>query len=414
MAGRTYRWTEERRTEVESALRSSRTRAEAAKKLGGGLGALDSACRAYGFEPNAMLGTGTGKEESPDAQIRRQLQEARSELKKLREDGLTDDLVRREIIGLRDAPTKPPEWLIETHKTKRGPGVPSLFASDWHWFEVVDPQQIGGANEYDREIGHRRARAFVENAVDVLKHHMVCPEYPGIVLPLGGDMVSGDIHEELSVTNEAPIMAAVLDLFGVLTWVVSTLADEFGNVFVPAVTGNHGRNTLKIRAKGRAHTSFDWLLYQFLAKRFENDKRIAFQIPLGPDALYQVYGHRYLLTHGDQFRGGDGMIGALGPIIRGDHKKRSRNGQIDQSYDTLLCGHWHQLIQLQRLIVNGSLKGYDEYASSNNFPFESPRQALWITHPAHGITFSMPVLVEKLKARRASSEWVSWSEARAA
>lgn len=29
----------------------------------------------------------------------------------------------------------------------------------------------------------------------------------------------------------------------------------------------------------------------------------------------------YLLTHGDQFRGGDGVIGALGPIIRGDHKK---------------------------------------------------------------------------------------------
>lgn len=56
-------------------------------------------------------------------------------------------------------------------------------------------------------------------------------------------------------------------------------------------------------------------------------------------------------------------IRALGPIIRGDHKKRSRNSQIDLGYDTLLLGHWHQLIMLQRLIVNGSLKGYDEYAA---------------------------------------------------
>ena len=57
----------------------------------------------------------------------------------------------------------------------------------------------------------------------------------------------------------------------------------------------------------------------------------------------------------------------------------------------MIIGHWHQLIQLTRLIVNGSLKGYDEYAYSNNFGFEKPQQALWLTHPKHGITFSMPV-----------------------
>lgn len=49
-------------------------------------------------------------------------------------------------------------------------------------------------------------------------------------------------------------------------------------------------------------------------------------------------GHRYLLTHGDQFRDGDGMI-ARCPIIRGDHRQRSRNNQIDMAYDTMLLGH---------------------------------------------------------------------------
>ena len=101
------------------------------------------------------------------------------------------------------------------------------------------------------------------------------------------------------------------------------------------------------------------------------------------------------------------MIGALGPIIRGDHKKRSRNAQIDKEYDTLLLGHWHQLIQLQRLIVNGSLKGYDEYANQNNFGYEPPRQAMWITDATHGITFSAPVLVDRRPSAR-SSEWIAW------
>jgi hypothetical protein len=101
------------------------------------------------------------------------------------------------------------------------------------------------------------------------------------------------------------------------------------------------------------------------------------------------------------------MIGALGPIIRGDHKKRSRNGQIGQEYDTMILGHWHQLIQLRRLIVNGSLKGYDEYANNGNFGFEPPQQGLWITHPLYGITFQMPVYVDRQAPQKMSPNWVS-------
>jgi hypothetical protein len=113
-----------------------------------------------------------------------------------------------------------------------------------------------------------------------------------------------------------------------------------------------------------------------------------------------------LLSHGDQFRGGDGMIGALGPIIRGDHKKRSRNAQIDLEYDTLILGHWHQYIHMRRLIVNGSLKGYDEYAYGNNYPFEPPTQALWMTHPKYGITYRAPVYVDRLR-EPPKTAWVS-------
>ena len=173
------------------------------------------------------------------------------------------------------------------------------------------------------------------------------------------------------------------------------------------VTGNHGRDTLKIWNKDRHATSFDWLLYCLLAKHFENDSRITFLIPDGPDAYFRIFSHRYLLTHGDQFRGGDGVIGALGPIIRGDHRKRSRNGQINMEYDTLLLGHWHQYIHLTRLIVNASLKGYDEYAYNSNFPYEAAQQALWITHPKYGITFRMPVQLQQHINKVEGASWVA-------
>jgi len=323
------------------------------------------------------------------------------------EQTLTTEYIKNVILKLSKGKTSTPNWLIKPGKKKVSAGVPTLFASDWHWGEVVDSNQINNVNEYNVAIAQDRARVMIEKAIDLLKNHVAHTDYPGIVFVLGGDMVSGDIHEELMATNSMEIMPTVLDLFGVLSWCIETLANEFGNVFIPCVSGNHGRNTHKIRAKGRNFTSFDWLLYQFLNKRFEDDNRVQFHIPDGPDAYYSIYGHKYLLTHGDQFRGGDGVIGALGPIIRGDHRKRSRNAQIDMEYDTMLLGHWHQLIQLERLIVNGSLKGYDEYAYANNFGFEPPRQALWLTHPDHGLTFSMPVYVER-KQKNMNKEWISW------
>jgi hypothetical protein len=55
-------------------------------------------------------------------------------------------------------------------------------------------------------------------------------------------------------------------------------------------------------------------------------------------------------------------------------------------------GHWHQLVYGPSFVVNGSLKGYDEYAAVSNFPFEPPQQACWLMTPEHGKTWTAPVL----------------------
>ena len=330
----------------------------------------------------------------------------RQQVKQLQKQQLTDEAVRAELLKVAAATPKTPDWLTKPSKPATDlMGVPTLFASDWHFGEVVRPAEIGGVNEYNMALSKERARTFINVAIDLLRNHLR-GKYPGVVFALGGDMLSGDIHEELSETNEVPTMPALLELVGVLAWCIRTLADEFGNVFVPCVTGNHGRTSRKPRAKRRNHTNFDWLLYQLLQRYFENDKRVTFLIPEGPDAYFMVHNTRYLLTHGDQFRGGDGMIGALGPISRGDKKKRARNGQTDRAFDVMMLGHWHSYIHLTRFVVNGSLKGYDEYADANNFDIEQAQQAMWITHPQHGITFRMPIFVQR-KTTTEKTEWVS-------
>lgn len=397
--------------QVVDELFLTKSKVAAAKKIGIPTGTYNSRYRIAinsGFVPSKGL---TPKEEG----LAYDLSEARAKIRQLETSANTQakedfnaEFIKRKIIKLAESKVSVPDWVVKKPKGHNVTGIPTLLASDWHWGEVVDPNQIGGVNEYNIKIAQQRAKAFIDTSIDLLKNRFNNPKYEGVVFALGGDMFSGNIHEELATTNDMEVMPAVLDLWGTLVWCIDTLADEFGKVFVPCVSGNHGRNTHKIQNKNRNYTNFDWLLYQFLNKRFENDKRVTFFIPDGSDAYYQVYGYKYLLTHGDQFRGGDGVIGCLGAIIRGDHKKRSRNAQIDQEYDTMLIGHFHQLIQLQRLIVNGSLKGYCEYAYSNNFGFEPPRQALWITHPLHGITFSCPVNVDRSE-KPINTTWVSWS-----
>lgn len=330
------------------------------------------------------------------------------ELRKAQEQS-ADAAAMKAILGEtaeRAANAKPPQWVAAKSAAPSSPGVPTLFLSDFHWGEVVHPSQINGVNSYNLSTAQRRLKDTVNAAAKLLKIISPKMDYPGIVVPLGGDMVSGNIHEELAATNEINTIPTVLDLWKHLASAITFMADTFGAVFLPCVSGNHGRNTRKTWAKDRHHTSFDWMLYQILAKHFAADKRITFLIPDGSDASYSIYNTGYLLTHGDQFRGGDGLIGPLGPITRGNHKKRSRNSQINLTYDVMICGHFHQYMHLTNLIVNGALKGMDEYAFANNFAFELPQQALWITHPTYGPTFRMPVYCERSQKPQARA-WVA-------
>jgi hypothetical protein len=300
-----------------------------------------------------------------------------------------------------------PEWVYTPTMTADAPGVPNLLLSDFHWGERVFKSQVNGVNEFNLAIAARRLQTVINKVPHLLKILDPQMRYPGIVAKLGGDMVGGNIHDELEATNEEGIMPTWLHLFKNLVAALTMLADVFGNVFVPCVSGNHDRSTKKTWNKNRNATSFGWLLYQMLADHFADDKRFTFYIPDSADALYKVYNTRMLLTHGDQFKGGDGIIGPIGPLMRGNQKKQQRNAAVDQSYDIMECGHWHQRITLSHLIVNNSLKGYDEYAYANNFRFSRASQNLWTTHADHGVNWEMEVLCDKTTKSKIETPWVS-------
>ncbi len=234
-----------------------------------------------------------------------------------------------------------------------------------------------------------------------------------LVVNLLGDFVSGGLHPELAKTDAEEVLPTVLRCVDLLVWGLRQIADAFGQVYVPCASGNHGRATQKPEFKRYIYKNFDWLIYQLVARAFEGDRRLVFDIPDTNEVHYRVFGQRYLAMHGDMLgvKGGDGIIGSLGPIARGETKVGKQASALGLDYDVLVIGHWHQMIWLPRVIVSGTLKGWDEYArSALRAPPSPPCQPLWFVHPRRGITSRWEIRVDE-PGDGAGEEWVSFRRA---
>jgi len=292
-----------------------------------------------------------------------------------------------------------PVWLAPD-KPKSSAATIKVILSDTHFDEVVNPDEVDGLNAYDRTIAEQRLERWAQNIIKVSRHYLSGMKYDGLVLSLGGDIFSGDIHEELKETNADTILGSLLHWSEQIAAAISLLHDEFKNIHVVSVVGNHGRTTRKPRAKLRAKTNFDWLLAKMLERHYAGIDSVSFQIPDGADALIKIYEYGHLLTHGDQASGGGGIGGVWPPIMRLRARKAQRYLAMNENFSTMWCGHWHQLVQTPGLIVNGSLKGWDEYAAVNNFPYEQPQQAFAIVTPDNGITIQAPIFCQNRKKEK--------------
>jgi len=324
----------------------------------------------------------------------------RQELVKLRED-LNEARAELELYQ-QEYRTKP-GWLKPPEDTKEHHGTLLAFLSDTHLSEVVDPDEMGQYNAFNLAIAEKRLAQFFDRTILVARHYLAGVHYDGLVLALGGDLVSGDIHEELTETNECSTYEAVEWAVPRLRAGVEKLAEEVGRVHVVSAPGNHGRNTKTPRHKKRSVNNADSHIARLLAQHFEGQEGISFDVPKSMDVNFEIYGFRFTMEHGDQFKGGDGQVGALGPVKRGVLRKQQQAAEEERPFKYMLVGHFHQYVPAasQGFLMNGSLKGYDEYARAWHFKPEPAQQALAVVTPEHGITMQAPVLVQK----RSDEDW---------
>lgn len=330
------------------------------------------------------------QDQSELIRVRRQRDAANHELSKLKEEYEKLEQVLSIVEQAEGLALQPPKWM-SPDKPKKSAATLVVMLSDLHFDEVVLPEEVDYLNAYNRQIAKMRLEKWSQNVVKLARHHLSGVTWDGVVILLGGDIFSGDIHEELAETNEDTMLGSLLFWSEQLAAAIDMLTTEFGKSHVACVPGNHGRMTRKPRAKLRARTNFDWLLGMMLERHFAKDKRVTFQVPESSDVLIRIYGEGHLMTHGDQAHGGGGIGGIYPPIMRLRARKAQRYHATGAHFKTLWLGHWHQYLSTPSLIVNGSMKGWDEYAAVSNFQYEEPQQALAVVAPNKGITFQAPV-----------------------
>jgi hypothetical protein len=299
--------------------------------------------------------------------------------------------IRQSVLGLSEAMPEPPKF-IPTARHESASEAIVLMATDWQWGEVVDLEAMDGVNCYNVEIARKRAERFFKTALELSTEYWSGPPPQRLILVLGGDLISGEIHEELAKTNELLSLPALKDVTGYIIAGINLLLDKLGcPIDVIVIPGNHGRTTRRPESKQNALTSYDNLVGDFVELYYQSSKRKRcpkFYTPASGDALLSLFGWNFLITHGDRMgsRGGTGFGGAIYTIARGFKRLTQDYAARRIQLDYILCGHFHSSYKLDEGYSSASLVGPSEFSRDWRMVPQPASQLFLAVHPKRGVT----------------------------
>lgn len=297
---------------------------------------------------------------------------------------------RAGVVGALRAAAEPPPIVRREAASGLREATAVVLASDLHLEEVVNPAAIEWRNAFNPAIARIRMERMAESALWLTDMHRSRIKIRDLVLWLGGDVISGFLHEENEETNALTPPQAILYAYELIGGLIKTLLarGDFESITVPCSCGNHGRSTQYTRAKTRVENSYELILYTQLAQLFADDPRVTFSIAGGSHLYLKIYEQTARFQHGDDVRYGGGIGGVTIPI-----KKALAAWQSFRHADWTALGHWHQLTWHRDFVVNGSLIGFNEYALMIKAEYEPPAQAFFLCDSKRGRTCFSPMWV---------------------
>jgi len=169
----------------------------------------------------------------------RTLSEYNEERKRLL--GIIEEQERQVEVALSIGDSKPSVTKIKMDKAMDGEATAFAIASDWHAEETIESKTVNGLNEFNLGIAEKRIEAFFKNVAKMTEIQRAGAKIDRLVLFLGGDLMTGYIHEELAEGNGLSPTETVLWLQDRVASGVEFLGKHFSEIVIPCSYGNHGR-----------------------------------------------------------------------------------------------------------------------------------------------------------------------------
>jgi len=298
----------------------------------------------------------------------------------------TSDLVDAVYAGAREAAliTGQPKP-VPAPKAKTGNGDPEwavIHFSDWQLGKIAG--NPGSPDYYDMEVCAKRVRYVVDRVRRITAIQRKDHPVPGCQVLFGGDMVEGvaifpgNAYEVDSTTYEQMMAAS-----GLMTEVVLTLLQDFDEVRVASVHGNHGR--FGRRGDYPREDNADHIAYALARAQLSGQDRLTWSENLHWFERVDIGNWTGVLAHGDQIKGWSGTPLA-GLLRRGSAWSTSMGFE----WSDLFVGHYHQRAILT--LGNGAaVRMVASSESGNEYAAElgargKPMQALVYVHPEKGVT----------------------------
>lgn len=353
--------------------------------------------------PIAAASRRLNDEETEEDRLRDELVSANKELIRINSDlkhtmkmvkqyeGIVDDqdrIAKRIIQAMEANPYEPVFRLGPNPVSGEDPHTMVALISDAHYGEVVDMDAFG--IHYNMEICERRMKHLAQKITRF--REIKCADYPinKIVIAFLGDMISGNIHEEIAESNESPVSDQFVGMAHMMVDMIGAMSEVFPEVEAIVMPGNHPRIHYKPRHK-RKYDNLEYMMGKMVESIVKDIPNVTVIVPKDLIYIHEIAGHRVGMTHGDGYKSSS----FAGIPFYGLAKKRAafQEGLKSlgmPSVDMLIMGHFHQLLWWPGkgcdLIVNGCIKGPDEYAFDTMHAADEAQQALVTMNHKHGIT----------------------------
>ena len=261
-----------------------------------------------------------------------------------------------------------------------------LMFSDAHIGHHHTLEETGGLSEYNVDIFKERVEKLKSGVTDIVELHSHLYKIPTLHVFCLGDIVAGmnQSGNWSPIYINMPIYDQMIEGFEAISDMLYYWLGLFDNIVFYGVMGNHGRGAPVGFEKD--YVNWDFLCYKFLQARFQDNPRVAFNVPKTWWILANIRNHKFLAVHGEDVKGGSF------PAKKLQEYEQKMSGILGVIPDYTLAAHFHAAAELTtnhgRMLINGSFIGADVYALKNLQAGAMAEQKIFGIHDKRGITWS--------------------------